>query len=217
MSAASDSRDATGLWMVPYADLMTILMILFLALFAYSYNNAAGMEKTLRKIEQVLASAEDAEAAAANLAQAELASDIKDIMDGLALKDFGLRMTAHYIHITLPSPVLFRFGSDRLSPRAARVLAPLARVLANAPNAVIVKGHTDDRPIRRGPHKTNWELSAARAFSVIRFFTRKGLPPKRFHARGYGEYRPATDNSTLAGRRKNRRIELTIVRELHQR
>ncbi|MFH2203951.1 MAG: flagellar motor protein MotB [Elusimicrobiota bacterium] len=208
------SRDATGLWMVPYADLMTILMILFLALFAYSFNNAAGMEKTLRKIEQVLASAESAEAAAINLRQAELASDVKDLMEGLALKDFGLRITAHYIHITLPSPVLFRFGSGRLSRSGAGVLLPLARLLADVPNAVIVKGHTDDRPIRRGEHRTNWELSAARAFSVIRYFSRQGLAPERFHARGYGEYRPAAPNDTVPGRRKNRRIEITIIREM---
>ncbi len=215
MSGSATGQDMTSLWMIPYADLMTILMILFLALFAYSFNNSPQLEKSLRQIEQVLASPEDAETAEANLREAELAVDIQDIMKGLALKDFGLRITRHYIHITLPNPVLFRFGSDRLSPQAARILRPLALVLANAPNAVIVKGHTDNRPIRSGPHKTNWELSAARAFSVIRFFAKRGLTPERFHARGYGEFRPQGDNSTVHGRMKNRRIELTIVREVH--
>ena len=67
-------------------------------------------------------------------------------------------------------------------------------------------------PIRGGRHKTNWELSAARSFSVIRFFLKKGLKPERFSARGYGEYRPVADNSTTTGRSKNRRIEIAIVR-----
>lgn len=213
MSAASEHNNAEGLWMVPYADLMTILMILFLALFAYSFNNAPEVEKSLRQIEQVLASEENADAAAANLKQAELAVDIKDIMEGLALKDFGLRITAHYIHISLPNPALFRLGSARLSPVSAKVLRPLTRVLANVPNAVIIKGHTDNLPIKGGDHKTNWELSAARAFSVIRYFADRGLEPKRFHARGYGEFRPTAENTTPEGRAKNRRIEITIIRE----
>lgn len=201
-----------GLWMVPYADLMTILMILFLALFAYAFNDSTGVEKTLRQIEHAFASGDEAEAAAANLREAELAVDVQQAMKGLALKDFGLRITSHYIHITLPNPVLFRLGSDRLSPSASTILKPLAGVLATAPNAVIVKGHTDNLPIRGGKHKTNWELSAARSFSVIRYFIRQGLKPKRFSARGYGEYRPVADNSTTTGRSKNRRIEITIIR-----
>jgi chemotaxis protein MotB len=212
----SASQDATGLWMVPYADLMTILMILFLALFAYSFNNAPEVEKTLRQIEQVLATEEESGKAAANLREAELAVDIKDMMEGLQLKDFGLRITAHHIHISLPSPVLFRLGSDRLSPEAARVLSPLSQVLAGVENPVIIKGYTDNLPIVGGTHQTNWELSAARSFSVIRYFARRGLSPKRFQARGYGEYRPVADNETAEGRGKNRRIEITVVREVRQ-
>jgi chemotaxis protein MotB len=191
---------------------MTILMILFLALFAYSFNNAPEVEKTLRQIEEALASEDEAATAKANLREAELAVDIKDAMEGLALKDFGLRITAHHIHISLPSPVLFRLGSDRLSPKATRILQPLAQVLEDVDNTVIVKGHTDNLPIVGGAHKTNWELSAARSFSVIRYFARRGLSPERFQARGYGEFRPLGDNETVEGRAKNRRIEITIAR-----
>ena len=174
----------TGLWMVPYADLMSNLMILFLAMFAYSY-------------------------AAQSAERDRVPKEVK----GLKLKEMGVSVTAKYVSLTLPAPILFGEGSDQLSTEGERALAPIARLLAALPNPVLVAGHTDDRPIRGGRHKTNWELSAARAFAVIDYFKAAGIPPERFRARGYGEFRPVGDNATPAGRSLNRRIELSIVRE----
>jgi chemotaxis protein MotB len=81
---------------------------------------------------------------------------------------------------------------------------------------VLVGGHTDTVPIVGGRLRTNWELSAARAFSVIEFFAGQGLAPERFLARGYGEYRPVAPNDTEQGRRRNRRIEIRLVREVRK-
>ncbi|MFH1726758.1 MAG: flagellar motor protein MotB [Elusimicrobiota bacterium] len=200
----------TSLWMVPYADLMSALMILFLVLFAASYGKASFkfLERAKKIVEQV--GKAEVEAAAPG---GPIVGAIEDEMDRLALKDFGMRVTSRYIHLTLPSPVLFRMGSARLTPSAKRYLMPLGRVIAKFPNPVLVAGHTDDLPIRGGSHNTNWELSAARAFSVIDFFVQRGLPPSRFQARGYGEYRPVDTNETADGRRNNRRIEIRLVRE----
>lgn len=216
-SASQSPREdlLTTLWMVPYADLMSNMVILFLALFAYSYGGRSPeAEQALRKVESELATERRSDEASRRLREAEAAVEIRGILDGLALEDFGVKVTSRFIHLTFPSPVLFREGSDRLSPTAERVLKPLAAWLASLPNPVLVSGHTDDLPIVGGRHKTNWELSAARAFSVIDFFARAGLPPGRFRARGYGEFRPVADNGSEQGRRRNRRIELSLIREV---
>ncbi len=79
-------------------------------------------------------------------------------------------------------------------------------------NSIIAEGHTDNVPIHTQQYQSNWELSSARAFSVIYFFINKGIPPERLVAHGFGEYRPASSNEDDAGRAKNRRIEITVVR-----
>lgn len=204
----------TGLWMVPYADLMSNMMILFLSLFAYSYaTHSAETDQALSKVQSEMAQAASAPRAARRLDESKLALKLQEQLRGLTLGEMGVSVTARYIHLTLPAPILFSEGSAAVTDEGARALAPLAKLFATVPNPILVAGHTDDRPIAGGRHKTNWELSAARAFAVIDFFKAAGLPPERFRARGYGEFRPAGDNKTAEGRRRNRRIELSLVRE----
>lgn len=204
----------TGLWMVPYADLMSNLMILFLALFVISYaKNGAAVDSAMSQMKMEMAAPAAADAAKRRLEESKLALELEKAVAGITLDEMGVRVTRRYIHLTLPAPVLFAEGSDRLSGEGRRALEPLARLLATVPNPVLVAGHTDDVPIVGGRHKTNWELSAARAFGVIEYLRAQGLAPGRFRARGHGEFRPVGDNKTPEGRRRNRRIELSLVRE----
>lgn len=212
MNRPRPKHDLTGLWMVPYADLMSTMVILFLALFAYSYTQTPPeYQRAVAHMQQDV----DAGSSAARVRadEADLAVTIKQELDRLALRDFGLRVTETRIDIRLPEPVLFAPGSAALSPEADRCLAPLAKLLAGVPNPVLVSGHTDDRPLLRGCLRDNWELSAARAFSVGQYFMDRGLAPARLEARGYAEQRPVASNGTPEGRAKNRRIEISIVRE----
>lgn len=76
-----------------------------------------------------------------------------------------------------------------------------------------IEGHTDNRPLgRKSAFKSNWELSAARAFSVLQFFLKEGVAPEKLSAVGYGEFKPIKSNETPEGRNANRRIEINIVR-----
>ncbi|MBI3288656.1 MAG: OmpA family protein [Elusimicrobia bacterium] len=210
---ANKKVDLTGLWMVPYADLMTTLVILFLALFAYSYSHKPPeYERAVAHLQQEMDSGSDF--ARVRAEETDLAVRIKQEMDRLALRDFGLRVTSRHIHIQLPEPVLFALGSATLNSDAGKVLEPLAKIIAAMPNPVLVSGHTDDKPLRHARLRNNWELSAARAFSVGQFFIERGLPPERFHARGYAEQRPVDSNLTAQGRARNRRIEISILREI---
>ncbi|MFA6030624.1 MAG: flagellar motor protein MotB [Elusimicrobiota bacterium] len=207
--------DPTKLWMIPYADLMSNLVILFLALFVFSYaTRSPEYDRALARIEKEIASQKRLTEKERQLQEMELAVRLKREMSRLRLDDFGLKVSSRRIELTLPSPVLFREGSDRLDPAAEELLSSLAGLFSQLPNPILVEGHTDDVPVLGGRLRSNWELSAARAFSVVEFLSSRGLPAARFHARGYGEFRPVASNADARGRRMNRRIEISVIREL---
>jgi chemotaxis protein MotB len=115
------------------------------------------------------------------------------------------------LEVQMSTDILFSSGVAEISPAAGKVLQELAAALRPWPNAVRVEGHTDDRPISSALFHSNWELSAARAASVVRLFIAQGLSPARLAVIGYGQFRPVASNQTSAGRNANRRIEIIIV------
>jgi chemotaxis protein MotB len=117
--------------------------------------------------------------------------------------------------ITIPDAVVFPSGSADIGPGGKDIMDKIAGVLVNYPDrAILVEGHTDNVPI--GPElkqqfPSNWELSAARACTVLRYFYwQHKIDPARLAAIGYGEYRPVADNSTPEGRSKNRRVVIKV-------
>ncbi len=118
---------------------------------------------------------------------------------------------ALWIEVEIRDSILFPSGSARLQEGAIPVLEELARILLDFPNPVRVEGYTDNVPINTIVYPSNWELSAARAASVIRLFAGAGIPPQRMVAQGYGEYRPLADNKTPEGRAKNRRVVIVVL------
>jgi chemotaxis protein MotB len=117
----------------------------------------------------------------------------------------------YWVEVEIKSKMLFPSGSARLAPGALKALHGIAAILRPLPNVVNVEGHTDNLPIKTITFPSNWELSAARAASVVHLFTRIGINPERLAAIGYGEYRPIADNATDTGRQKNRRVSLVIM------
>ncbi len=130
------------------------------------------------------------------------------LLDGKATVSEG----AFGISIDIGSEVLFASGSASLTPQAIAVLRPIARVLAYSGDFPIkVEGHTDNVPLRRGAaFASNWELSAARAAAVVRFFEQEGVEPARLAAVGYADQRPIADNATDEGRARNRRVSIRL-------
>jgi flagellar motor protein MotB len=123
--------------------------------------------------------------------------------------------TVDLIQITFSDRVLFASADFRLQPAGSDMLARCARVFVRAGatfEQVQVEGHTDQQALRRTEYPTdNWELSTARALSVVQFLAAgRGLPPELFSANGYGSYRPVASNATAEGRARNRRIEIRL-------
>ena len=112
--------------------------------------------------------------------------------------------------IDISASALFSPGEARLSLEAVRALGAVGRVLATADFPIRVEGHTDNVPIANPQFPSNWELSAARAASVVRLFIDTNVDPRRLTATGYADQRPLADNATPEGRQKNRRVAITI-------
>jgi chemotaxis protein MotB len=142
----------------------------------------------------------------------ELADSIEASMADLV--DDGLiqvRRDKRWIEVEIKSSILFDSGSAGLSAPSAPVLQKLADKLKALDNVIHVEGFTDNVPINNFEYLSNWELSAARAASVVHLFTRLGIHPKRLAAIGYGEFRPVASNDTEDGRARNRRVVLVIM------
>lgn len=120
------------------------------------------------------------------------------------------------ISITLSDRFLFDQGQAALKSDAAPTLSKLASLFRDLSTVVSIEGHTDNVPVgANSTYKDNWELSGERALSVLRFFLDKEkLDPDGFQYAGYADTRPTGDNSTAAGRQKNRRVEITVLRQL---
>jgi chemotaxis protein MotB len=117
--------------------------------------------------------------------------------------------------IQLPQDILFPSGSATVSPDGVRTLADVGSVLADVSDRTFqVEGHTDDVPISTERFPSNWELSSARAMSVIRVLLNAGVPPGNISGAGYGEFQPVASNETAEGRRLNRRIEIVMLPNL---
>lgn len=117
--------------------------------------------------------------------------------------------------INLPQDILFPSGSATLGREGRTTLTEVARVLADIPDRVFqVEGHTDDVPIATAQFPSNWELSAARALSVVHLLREQGVPPQNISGAAYGEHQPVASNDDPAGRRQNRRIEIVMLPNL---
>jgi chemotaxis protein MotB len=122
-----------------------------------------------------------------------------------------VRHRENRVMIDMKDKLLFPSGSAQLTATAVTVLRQVSHILKQLPNQLQVEGNTDDRPIHTKEFPSNWELSAARAASVVHLLSRMGVEPRRMSAIGYGEYRPIADNDSNAGRQKNRRVTLVVL------
>ncbi len=153
-----------------------------------------------------------AQAAAAAAALSKVADEVAHAMDELVRKDqVTIRRNDFWIEVEMRTDILFPSGSARLADDAVPIIERLGGVLAPFPNPIRVEGHTDDKPIRTAVFFSNWELSAARAGSVVRVLATHGVSAGRLAVIGYGEQRPLKPNDTPEGRNANRRVVIVIL------
>jgi len=218
-------------WAIPYADFLTLLLCLFIALYAMSANKsksaasefAAAFSKAfgmkIIAVEEALPKQILPEPIIPKISLTEKGKSIRKKLAELEhmLKQYGLEGSIQIVYETigirliLKDKILFDSGSAEIKPEYRPILDKIAEILKEIDNPVEVEGHTDSIPIHTSKYPSNWELSTARAGSVVRYFISKGLDPSRFKAVGYADTRPVAPNTTPEGREKNRRIEIVIL------
>jgi chemotaxis protein MotB len=140
---------------------------------------------------------------------------VQDAMQALIdAKLVTVRRENMWLEIEINADILFPSGSGGFTAAAEPVLDKLAEVLKPFPNPIRVEGHTDDRPIKTAQFPSNWELSAARAASVVHQFTRQGVDPLRLEIVGFGQFHPRQPNDTSEGRNANRRVVILVLEEV---
>lgn len=122
-----------------------------------------------------------------------------------------IQVTPEGFVISLKELGFFNSGQADLLPGAGQKIARIAKVLERPGLEIRVEGHSDNQPIHNAQFRSNWELSTARAMTVLELLVSQGYDPRKLSASGYGEYRPVSDNSTPEGRRMNRRVDLVVV------
>ncbi len=147
-----------------------------------------------------------------------LVTNLKRSLDDINDEDIQIQVKKGVVYISISDKMLFRSASSQLNPRAKTVLGKVARVIKDHKDIdVLIEGHTDDRPISSNCIRDNWDLSALRAVSVVRFLQSEyQVRPERLTAAGRSRYVPIADNGTAEGRAANRRTEIIITPKLDQ-
>ncbi len=218
-------------WIVSYADMVTLLWALFVVLYAISDSNPRKLLLVSQSVDRafsvgVLNGSQGSSPvfnAGGGLTPsiAELKSDNFAALSkkvGEFAKQGGIdgkiqvRSDANSITISLSDNLLFDSGRADLKPGSQVVLAEVASLLRPLPNQLRIEGHTDNVPVNSIDFPTNWELSAARASTVLRFLNEQGgVGLSRVFLAGYADTQPISSNETAEGRALNRRADIVII------
>jgi chemotaxis protein MotB len=170
----------------------------------------ADQAKRLKKLEDLIQS------------QKNVMAKLKNTMADALMKYKSDELTVHIkngnVYVSLEEKLLFKSGSDVVDPKGKEALKSLAKVLNNTKDiSVIIEGHTDNVPIKTKRFKDNWDLSTARATSIIRILTNDyKVDSKRITASGRGKFHPVKTNDTATGRAGNRRTEVILSPDLKE-
>lgn len=224
-------------WLIPYADMLTLLLALFIVLFAMSQVDTKKFEMVKKALETVFKGgtgvmenssstptdgSSDTEQDMRIIEALQEAKELKELKENLdkyiaeqgLTKQVETKIASEGLQISFHDAALFASGKADLRPEAFRVLDTISRLLESQTNEIRIAGHTDNLPIHTAEFPSNWDLSAKRSLNVMKhILNNKNLDPSRFTAVGYGEYRPKEPNTTEEGRAQNRRVEVLIIRK----
>ncbi|MBM7865713.1 OmpA family protein [Heliobacterium gestii] len=224
-------------WLIPYADILTLLLALFIVMFAVSQVDTKKFEALKKAMESVFkggsglmanSSAVPSEGTSDSSTDAALMEALKEAQElqeaknriDQYIEEKGLKnqvetnLVREGLQISFRDAALFDSGKADLKRDALPALDLIASTLHNMPNEVRIAGHTDNLPISTAEFPSNWDLSAKRALNVMKHILNdKQNNPVKFTAVGYGEYHPKASNNTPEGRAQNRRVEVLIIRQ----
>lgn len=203
-----EDHDHLDRWLISYSDFLTLMFTFFAALYALSTVDkekvgqfSTSLRQAFNVIEKPVLGAEDGK----KPILAEMRNSLSNV-EGISVKSDPRGLV-----VTLSNDTAFVSGSADIKEKTAAALDALAVILKKNPGRIVIEGHTDNVPVSGPRYKSNWELSTARAASVLSVLIQQGLDPNRFIIAGYGEYRPLASNVDEEGRAKNRRVEIVLA------
>ncbi len=223
-------------WLVPYADILTLLLALFIVLFASSnvsqqkleqmsnvfnniFSSSTGILDNAAPIQTPSGSTEELNSQMTKYLedQASLAEIQARVEEFIAVNElenqFDTNMTDEGLLITIRDSVLFDSGQAEIKLEYLPIALELSEVLElDSSRNIIVTGHTDNVPMNTPEFRSNWELSVMRAVNFLKILmdSNPQLESKYFSVKGFGEFNPIDTNDTAEGRAKNRRVEVLI-------
>jgi chemotaxis protein MotB len=230
-------RDNHDRWLISYADFVTLLFAFFVVMYAISSvneskyktfsdslsiafsNQPASTTFVPNEQERLLKALVDKRTARLGEQQRKIQERMKNLASGLQqmmspLIDqhlVNINPTKRGVEIDISASLLFKTGEAVLQPDALDVLRQVSEVLSKEEWPIEVEGHTDDIPIMTAQFPSNWELSSARASSVVRMMMISGVPEKRLAVVGLASNQPLVPNDSPENRAKNRRVNITVV------
>lgn len=230
-------------WLVSYADFITLLFAFFVVMYSISSINEGkyrvlsdtlvgvfnqpdhsikpipiGEERPRTTQPDVSNVAEGPATETKSDPLQDIANGMRDAFGDMIMADqMTIRGNELWVEIELNSSLLFPSGDAIPTNKAFVIIEKIAKILAPYENPVHIEGFTDNLPINTPQFPSNWELSTARAASIVRMLAMDGVNPGRLAAVGYGEFQPLADNATPEGRKRNRRVVLVISRNLEVR
>ncbi|MFH7818100.1 OmpA family protein [Neobacillus thermocopriae] len=220
-------------WLIPYADILTLLLALFIVLFASSIIDAEKFRSIMESFKSELTGTKinttsltvqppsdkkqvDEESEEARKEQAELDELLskleKFVTDNHLQAVITLQDSKRGVEIALKEVILFDQGKADLKESSYPTLDVLVNLAKTVSNPISIEGHTDNVPIKNSKYPSNWELSSARAVSVLHYFASKGIAQDRMQFVGYGEFKPLYPNDTEEHKQSNRRVNIVILR-----
>jgi len=205
-------------WLISYADLVTLLLALFIVLFASAdHKRASTIASALAaqfngKGDAPTTASTGVMPGADSLVAVRTAIE-RTFATNKALRDrAAIRITERGLVVSLTEAGFFAPADADMRGDALPLLAALAEPLRQSDAQLRVEGHTDSLPISTARYPSNWELSAARATTVLTHLEKGGIPASRLSVAGYADGRPIADNATAEGRAQNRRVDLVVLR-----
>lgn len=225
-------------WLLPYSDMLTLLLALFIVMFAMSKVDNQKLQQMSQQFNAIFQGSngvlKDSNGNTGNITPANDPS-ISDKNGSLVEQDkmaamkaaleqeikssgyadeVKVDLNAEGLNISIQDTVIFNSGEADVLNSFDPVLIQISNMIKNLDNEIRISGHTDNVPIKNLKFRSNWDLSYMRASNVMNFMVDSGhVAPDKFSIQAYGEYRPKYDNSTDAGRAKNRSVDILIVRK----
>lgn len=233
-------RSGAPEWMCTYSDMVTLLLCIFVLLFAMSTTQHESYKKLVESLRNALGEQMVPETGVregllmhavpteepsenrridelGNLIEKEMEEIVSEVRELVLLNKLGGEVSVtkneEGVIITLSDLLLFPEGGAHLSEKGHDILEKVAVLLSKLAYFVEIKGHTDSSPISSSLYPSNWELSSARASMVARLLVDNGVAPHYVSAEGYAHYHPVATNDTAKGRALNRRVEIVYERD----